>query len=306
MNIRRIRLLLIILIFTAGACLIWVIYKEQPRTVFHSTLAPAYQLFGKAPQSMNRALTRIMPINALDEKRYGEAIALRYEYSVNKSSPEYIYLNDIMNYMSRFAKKPFTYRVYILPYSQPNAFALPGGIICVTQGLLKTLKSESELVSVLAHEMGHIELSHCLEIVRFQLLTKKMGNSSLGKLADFAVNIMLRHTYSKTHEDEADEYAYALILNTVYDPLATGNAFASLLGYKNSPIPKSAASRPSDPVREYFMTHPYLELRSEKFREKGRVWWEQNKNKEKKYVGKQNLDKKVSQAKKEFADEWIQ
>ena len=57
----------------------------------------------------------------------------------------------------------------------PNAFALPGGVIIVTGGLLKTLKSEAELAAVLSHEMGHIELSHCLDTVRFQLLARKDG-----------------------------------------------------------------------------------------------------------------------------------
>jgi predicted Zn-dependent protease len=303
LNFDRVKIIFLGAVLTAGVGLIWLFYVHQPKLQFEATLAPAYQLLGRAPKSINRALTRVIPIDELDEKKYGEAIALRYEHVTDKSSLEYGYLNDIMADIQHFAKKPFPYRVYVLNYSHPNASALPGGVILVTVGLLRAVKSEAELVSVLAHEMGHIELSHCFEIVRFQLLAQKMGNRSLGELADFAVNILLRHSYSKAHENEADEYAFTLILNTKYDPRGVGNSFASLLAYKNRREIAAQNRRRMDPIREYFMTHPYLELREEKFRERGRIWWLDNKS-EKRYVGRTNLRNRVSLKKAEFSEEW--
>ncbi len=130
-----------------------------------------------------------------------------------------------------------------------------------------------------------------------------MGNRPLGELADLAVNILLRHSYSKTHENEADEYAFTLILNTKYDPQGVGNSFASLLADKNGRKTAAQTRQRMDPIREYFMTHPYLELREEKFRERGRMWWLDNKS-EKRYVGRINLRNRVSLKKAEFAEEW--
>jgi predicted Zn-dependent protease len=90
------------------------------------------------------------------------------------------------------------------------------------------LQSEAQVVSVLAHELGHIERGHCFDKVRFELVARKVGSDTLGALADFAAQLLLRHSYSKTTEDEADEYAWELLVNSEYDPRGVGGAFESL------------------------------------------------------------------------------
>jgi predicted Zn-dependent protease len=175
--------------------------------------------------------------------------------------------------------------------------ALPGGVILVTRELLSVLRSESEVVSVLAHEVGHVELGHCFDAVRFQLLTRKIGSSSLGALADMAAQMLLRH--SKTMEDEADQYAYELLLNSQYDPSGVGNSFASLRRYK------AKARTPSglNPIRDYFMSHPPLEIREAEFKARAAVWWKMHAG-ERRYVGQQNLTARKALNRLELKDEW--
>lgn len=186
-----------------------------------------------------------------------------------------------------FTHKPFRYRAYVIDgYATPNALALPGGVILMTKEMLGTLHSESEVVAVLAHELGHIERGHCFDAVRFQLLSRKIGSDMLGALADGTAQILLRHAYSKTIENEADEYAYSLMVNSKYDPRGLGKGFGSLHQY----IMKAGVSSPqhAEPIRDYFLSHPPLEIREAEFIERASIWWKEH-SEEKRYIGQQNL-----------------
>ena len=162
------------------------------------------------------------------------------------------------------------------------------------------MRSESEVVSVLAHEVGHVERGHCFDTVRFQLLTQKIGSSSLGALADMTAQILLRHAYSKTTEDEADRYAYELMLNSRYDPLGVGNSFASLRRYKGG----AQAPQGLNPIRDYFMSHPPLEIREAEFRDRAEAWWKTHAG-ERRYVGQHNLTARTALDGLELKDEWV-
>ena len=56
-----------------------------------------------------------------------------------------------------WADNPYAFRVSVLDQSEPNAFAIPGGQIVITRGLLESVSSESELAFVLGHEIGHFK-----------------------------------------------------------------------------------------------------------------------------------------------------
>ena len=292
---------LLILLVGAGIAALFIVEKPQPP--LDSTFAPAFQLLGRTTKTFDRALSKTMPISDLDEKAYGEAIILRYRDRGDLESKDCLYLNDLMQQISRFAKKPFHYKVFIMHMKEPNACALPGGVILVADGLLSTMKTEAEITSILAHEMGHIERSHCYDAVRFKLAARKIGSEPLGSLADFAVSLMLRHSFSKTQEDEADEYAYELILNTAYDPSAPGESFQQLIEYKK----KSSAVMGDDHsniIRDYFLTHPPLTLRYEKFSGMAKQWWIRHQE-ERRYRGMENLRKRTCFDKKKFDNEWV-
>ncbi len=297
------RLILAALLLMAGSALILLFVMVKPKTPLDHTFAPAFQLLGRSAKTLDRTLTRVIPVDEVDEARYGEAIARRYESRDDLKSPEGKYLNDLMNDLSRYRKKSFTYRVFILDNDAPNAFAMPGGVIMVTRGLMGALRSEAELASIMAHEMGHIELGHCLDAVKFEILSHKVGDSPLWQLADIAVNLMLRHSFSKSQEAESDGYAYDLILNTDYTPSGVGMAFQSFLDWEK----KHGYSRKqtgTNILRDYFMTHPDTRLRAEKYSEQARIWWKRNRG-EKKYLGVENLKKRTSYRTKKFEKEFV-
>jgi Zn-dependent protease with chaperone function len=244
-------------------------------------------LFGHSTKAIDSLVSRVIPIDAMDEAELGQILAARYETSTNKQDPTYRYLNDLVRHQSPFLRKRFTYQVYVLEWQVPNATALPGGVILVTQGLLRVVTSEAELMSVLAHELGHVERGHCVDAVKFELFTRKIARISYGKIADIAVDLLVRHSFSKTLEDQADEYAFALLSESVYDPRGVGGAFEQLLNYESGGRHVQRNAR-ADPLRDYFMSHPPLALRKEKFQQRAEAWWRAHPN-ERRFVGRNNL-----------------
>ena len=299
------RLIFLALILVMGVALAVVIYLDRPSAPFRATLVPFFQLAGHATKTVDSLLARVLPLDALDEKEFGEALALKIRMGVPPDDPDQIYLNELMAQVTAFVKKPFQYRVLVSSSQMPNAFALPGGVIVVTRGLLSTLESESEVVSVLAHETGHIELGHCFNDVKFELLSRKVKVESLGKLADLALDILVHHSFSKTQENEADEYAYELLLHSPYDPSAAGSAFMSFRSYMTARGSYRQREERVDFIRDYFSSHPPMILREKKYSEKAKSWWAKH-TQERRYVGKVNLRSRVSYFRNNnIPEEWI-
>lgn len=298
----KLRFIILILLLSGGLTLVFFLYKGKTKTPLSSTLAPVFQLLGKSTKSIDIALTKVLPIDELDEKDYGNAIAKHYTDS-DTSNQDFVYLNNIIKNLSKFSKKPFSYRVFLMRSPEPNAFALPGGVICVTSGLMQTMKTEAEVVSVLSHEMGHIERGHCFNAIKYELLFRKIKTASLGQIADLAVALFVRHSFSKTQENDADEYGYELLTLTEYDPSGFGRAFSELYTYETDSM-KIKQNKNASLIRDYFLSHPPLPLRIEKFTEKAKLWWKTH-SYEKRYLGKFNLQNKICYYDVKYNSEWI-
>lgn len=284
----RARLIGLAVLLAAGLSLAVAASLTRVDTPLPSSLAPAFQLLGTPVKAVDHLVTRVIPVTDLDEREFGDVLRARYDVQIDDEDPDFAYLNDLMLYLAAVADKPFEYRIYPLDYSVPNAMALPGGVILVTTGLLGVLDSEAELMAVLGHELGHIEQGHCVDAVRFRLLAEKAGERTFGEIVDFAVRVLMSHSFSKTQENEADEYAYSVLVNSPYDPRGLGRSFASLLRYQNASLVSGA-----DPLRDYFMAHPPLEIREAKFRERAEAWWRRNPV-EIRHVGRENIVDRVS------------
>lgn len=301
---RPARLIALALIAASGAALIIVLYRMASAPPIDASFAPLFQLLGRPTKAASSALTRVMPIGDIDEKRFGDAIVERFGGIKQESSNEHRYVNAVMRGLAPFAAKRFEYRVYMMEHPSPNAFALPGGIIFVTTGLLTTLRNESELAAILAHEIGHIELNHCMDSVRFELLARKIEAESLGRLADIAMSLMLRHTFSKTQENEADEYSFELLKNSSYDPYGTASAFIRL-HQASADGPYAHTSPTTSILRDYFSSHPPLQIRANAFSHRAVAWWRSHPQ-ERRYIGAKNLSMRQSMREGlSHPDEWV-
>jgi predicted Zn-dependent protease len=127
------------------------------------------------------------------------------------------------------------WQFYLVDQPDANAFALPGGHIYVTRGLLALLNSEDELAGVLGHEIGHVTARHSSKRIGAAVATAPITIAT--GLAGFAVGIvspvlgsavagtgqaltsgLVLAPYSREQEHEADELGQGLAARAGYDP----------------------------------------------------------------------------------------
>lgn len=107
------------------------------------------------------------------------------------------------------------YRLFVIPEDAPNAFALPGGTIGVTRGLLADCQSEQELAFVLGHEIGHLQARHNLKRlsrgVVYALTSAVLFGENNALLPLQQVEQLAGLKYSRNQENEADRTGLALV-----------------------------------------------------------------------------------------------
>ncbi len=130
--------------------------------------------------------------------------------------------NKLVN--SSMAKEtPYQYDFHLLRDDQTiNAFALPGGQIFMTYGLLSQLKSEDQVAGVLGHEIGHVLGRHSAERVAESEFWKTISmGASVGADMGGVVNQYANGTLLKNGRDdelESDELGVLFMINAGYDP----------------------------------------------------------------------------------------
>lgn len=117
-------------------------------------------------------------IGPVQEFQLGRAVAARVLplYPVlPQNDPRTVYVNKLGHAIVAASNDPMPYHGYcfvMLNSDEVNAFAVPGGFVFVTTGMLKFLKDEDELAAILGHEMGHIELRHGMRAVGTEKILK--------------------------------------------------------------------------------------------------------------------------------------
>ena len=121
------------------------------------------------------------------------------------------------------------YAFKIVNDSSPNAFAMPGGHIAITRGLLTALESEAQLAAVLGHELGHVTARHSVQNLQrgillnmgLQVLSYGSSGTSYGVLARQAGQVagsILDSSYSREDEREADRLGIDYMVKAQYSP----------------------------------------------------------------------------------------
>ncbi len=144
---------------------------------------------------------------------------------------------------------------------QVNAFALPGGFIYVTRGILANMNSEAELVGVLGHEIGHVTARHSAsQMSRAQLAQLGLGLGAVlrpdlqGYIGAAGAGLQLLFLkYTRDDESQADMLGFRYSLRSGYDPHAMLDLFSMLASVE------SASGQERLPA--WAVTHPYPENR---------------------------------------------
>ncbi|HVN63376.1 MAG TPA: M48 family metalloprotease [Candidatus Binataceae bacterium] len=160
-------------------------------------------------------------------------------------------------------RKGITYHFHVIESSEINAFALPGGQIFVTTGMLNFIQSEAELAAVLGHEISHVDLRHCVSRYQYQLALGSEGPGAIAEVADLARSPLIA-AYSKYEESEADVQGVTFAFEAGYDPRAMVDLLTRLEHYSPDPKPSARSAGPLDEVMQastdayvvYSRSHP--------------------------------------------------
>jgi Putative Zn-dependent protease len=146
------------------------------------------------------------------------------------------YIQSVGDRVARVShRQSLIYRFTLLDSPQVNAFALPGGYIYITRGLLAYLNSEAELAAVLGHELGHVTARHSVRQHSLSTATHLIGGliaaasgvQGAGQLSNILGTSIVRG-YGREHELEADGLGADYLRKAGYSAAAMRRVIAVL------------------------------------------------------------------------------
>ncbi len=178
------------------------------------------------------------------------------------------------------SRDAFSWQLAIIDNNEVNAWALPGGKIGVNKGLLRYVENEDELAAVIAHEMGHAELSHATKEMRKKAFyaglssaaqtataaavsdKARAGTQTGMKIVEAPMMRLVASGYSRDLELEADMHILKAFESTGYDVTRGAGFYETLLEL----IPQGSKGTTS-----LFAGHPETQKRLTALREAGAV-----------------------------------
>lgn len=166
------------------------------------------------------------------------------------------------------------FKVTILNTPKINAFALPGGFVYVTRGLLALASDSSEIAAVIAHEMAHVSANHA--IVRQERTTsaelgEKIVNEVLGDTVAarvaLAANQLQLAEFSREQELQADAIGIRMIGRAGFDPFAAARFLETMQAYQ-----ALRSGRAGDEEFGFMASHPTTPQRIELARRHARFF----------------------------------
>ncbi|MCR4295341.1 MAG: M48 family metallopeptidase, partial [Elusimicrobia bacterium] len=137
-----------------------------------------------------------------------------------------------------------------------NAFAVPGGFVYATDGLLEKLQKDPDaLLFTLGHEIGHIELGHCADAYRLRAGAKDPLRALLGGVI-LVPRLLASLHFSPSQELEADAYAARLLRSLERDPAAGLRTFDALGLKADAELRRGPGRVAVEGLSDYFRTHP--------------------------------------------------
>ena len=158
----------------------------------------------------------------------------------------------------------FKWTFNLVQNKEANAWCMPGGLICVYEGILPLTQDEASLAIVLGHEIAHAVARHSAEQMRTQIKQKygmQIGAAVLGGIgvgsntssliqAVAAQGFNFKNlSYSRSHESEADHMGLIFAAMAGYDPQAAVNFWQRMAAASNNQKSEFLSDHPSDATR---------------------------------------------------------
>lgn len=190
------------------------------------------------------------------------------EYAALNNPALQAYVNEVGQRLAQQSHRPhLQWHFTVVDSPDVNAFALPGGYVYITRGIMAYLNSEAELAGVVGHEIGHVTARHGvrqqsastaagLGAVLGSILVPGLGNQAGATLLQTLAQAWTAG-YGREHELESDRLGAEYLAKTGYNPQAMIDVIGAL---KNQELfAAEQARRDGRPLRTYhgtFDTHP--------------------------------------------------
>ena len=178
------------------------------------------------------------------KKAHGEVLK---EYGVYPDPKLQAYVNGVGQKLAAQSHRAgITWTFTVLDSPEVNAFALPGGYVYITRGLLALAQNEAELASVLGHEMGHADLRHSTrqmtQMFGVQILLDVLAGDrdALKQVTGALVGLK----FSRNHEIEADERSVHYLCPTDYDAAGGSGFFQKIQALGGGRQPEFLSTHP--------------------------------------------------------------
>jgi predicted Zn-dependent protease len=255
------RLLFLIMVLAAAAGALYYSHKHKqedrvgPEAMLNA-LAETQREMSRVPAAMTR-------ISDEEEIAIGNTLAEHYasQYGLGDAAIQ-DYMTAVGRKVAGRARRKFDYKFHYVPNEGlVNAFALPGGHVFIGKGMLRLIKTEDELASILGHEVEHIDNYHCVE--RYQLKAR-MHDLPLAELLAIPVELF-QAGYGKEQELEADRDGIYLAVMAGYSPQGAVHLFkrfGRLEQRRQAASPDQELSKVAlAGIEGYFRSHPLPEER---------------------------------------------
>ncbi|MGB4499088.1 MAG: M48 family metalloprotease [Methylococcaceae bacterium] len=215
------------------------------------------------PEMGDSAGTLISPD---EEKKLGEAFfrSLHSQVEINQDSEIQEYIQTIGEKLVSHSDTPsYPFHFFVVMENNINAFAGPGRYIGVNSGLILMTEAESELASVMAHEIGHVTQRHLYRSyeassrLSIPMMAATLGAILLGTqspqagqaaiMAIQAGSVQFQINFTREHEEEADRVGMQTLSLSTYDPRAMPTFFERL---------QQSTRYSGQNVPEFLRTHP--------------------------------------------------
>ncbi|MBN2233178.1 MAG: M48 family metalloprotease [Deltaproteobacteria bacterium] len=149
------------------------------------------------------------------------------QYGRDDNEPLQRYVTAVGERVSENCERRLNYHFTVIDSGDINAFALPGGYVYLTRGILAEFTDEAQLAAVIGHELGHVNARHNMKRLQtalgMNILTAAVGaatGSSAWQQVSGTLLGLVGQKYSRDHEREADALGTRYTARAGYDPRA--------------------------------------------------------------------------------------
>ncbi len=199
---------------------------------------------------LNETLLEVTALSTEEENAIGRELDNQISRDLRTGREYKFKIRRIFKKLMRHVERTdLNYNYKIIREKEVNAYAIAGGNMYINTGIIDFLDDEDEMAFVIAHEISHNELKHCIKRVQYAVLASSI-DPSFGEIVQVAYN-MYAMPFSKYDEFEADENGVRLMKLAGYDKQGAVTFFEKL-----EQLEKEYGVDQRDAVNDFISSHP--------------------------------------------------